>query len=42
MTQREKILGAAVAGVVLLFAGQMVWSNIQAGFAAKEGTIEAL
>lgn len=42
MTQREKILGVAVAGVVLLFAGQMVWSNIQAGFAAKEGTIEAL
>jgi hypothetical protein len=42
MTQREKILAAAVAGVVLLFAGQMVWSNIQAGFAAKEGTIEAL
>ncbi|MCE3017662.1 MAG: cadherin repeat domain-containing protein [Pirellula sp.] len=42
MTQREKLLGAAVAGVVLLFAGQMVWSNIQAGFAAKEGTIEAL
>ena len=42
MTQREKILAAGVAGVVLLFAGQMVWSNIQAGFAAKEGTIEAL
>jgi hypothetical protein len=42
MTQREKLLGAAVAGVVLLFAGQMVWTNIQSGYTAKEGQIEAL
>ncbi|MFO0011527.1 MAG: putative Ig domain-containing protein [Planctomycetota bacterium] len=42
LSQREKLLAAGVALVVVLFAGNYFWSSIRKGFEAKEATIAQL
>jgi hypothetical protein len=42
LSQREKLLAAGVALVVVLFAGNYFWSSIRNGFDAKEGIIAQL